>query len=147
MTYVRNLAASTLEILNVTAACAVFGKIVVFLSYRLVAIISVIIAVVANSTLIMVGNTALAVLIFCSEAISGNTVRMYRISVVYVMEAIYDNLIAGFDSVIVIGNSVTTVDVGVIIRYYRQITLGAYSGIYGMISTLIVGVILIITIH
>lgn len=110
-------------------------------------IISVIIAVVAKSTLIMVGNTTLAVLIFCSEAISGNTVRMYRISVVYVMEAIYDNLIAGFDSVIVIGNSVTTVNVGVIVVYYRQITIRAYSRIYGMISALTVGVILVITTH
>lgn len=111
------------------------------------AIISVIIAVVAKSTLVMVGNTTLAVLVFCNEAISRNTVRMYRISVVYVMEVIYDNLIAGFNSVIVIGNSVTTVNVGVIVLYYRQITIGAYSRIYGMISTLIVGVILIITIH
>ena len=107
----------------------------------------VIIAVAANGTLIMIDYTALTVLVFCNEVISRNTVGMIFPSIVYVMEAIYNNLIAGFNSVIVIGNSVTTVDVGVIIRYYRQITLGAYSGIYGMISTLIVGVILIITIH
>ena len=107
----------------------------------------VIIAVAANGTLIMVGNTTLTVLVFCNEVISRNTVGMIFPSIVYVMEAIYNNLIAGFDSVIVIGNSVTTVNVGVIVVYYRQITIGAYSRIYGMISTLIVGVILIITIH
>ena len=107
----------------------------------------VIIAVAAKCTLVMVGNTTLAAFIFSHEGISGNTVSMIFPSVVNVMEAIYDNLIAGFNSVIVIGNSVTTVDVGVIVIYYRQITIGAYSRIYGMISTLIVGVILVITIH
>ena len=144
-----SLAARTLEVCNeaVLTACSVILEAMLFLKDIGVIVASVIVAVSAVVTYVVNGNTAFTVFNLSHEVVGGSTVIVILPSTVNVSEAVENYSFTDKRGVLAILNSIATLIYGIGVSDDGKTTAYTYLGVYLVVYTVIIGVIIVSGAH
>ena len=144
-----SLAARTLEVFNkaVLTACSVILEAMLFLKDIGVIVASVIVAVSAVVTYVVNGNTAFTVFNLSHEVVGGSTVIVILPSTVNVSEAVENYSFTDKRGVLAILDSIASVIYGIGVSDDGKTTAYTYLGVYLVVYTVIIGVIIVAGAH
>ena len=144
-----SLAARTLEVCNeaVLTACSVILEVILFLKDIGVIVVSVIVVVSAIGTYVVNGNTAFTVLNLSNEVVAGSTVIVLLPLTVNVSEALENYGFADECRVLAILNSIASLAYGIGVSDDGKTTAYTYLGVYLVVYTVIIGVIIVSGAH